>query len=255
LIVSEPAAKVVASTPTVAKEPIPQPDKPATIAEVAKSPENKTDTPQTPVKPVADKPGVHVVKPGETLYGIARMYGMDARDLKVINKIEDPNLKVGQVLKVKAEPSANPNQGTDLIEMMTAKPDDTAKVKEAFPDLKVLTAAPTTMVSPGAKVTPYKDKVSGKSFKRIEEEGTVGLIEDFITDQTKFYAFHRYLPTGSYIRIDFPDKGQSILAEVTNQLPARDPHLVRLSAKCLDYLMIRQPGANVRIRYVIPAAN
>lgn len=206
-------------------------------------------------EPVKEKPGVHVVKPGETLYGIARLYGMDARDLKVLNKIEDPNLKVGQTLRVRQDPPANPNQGTDLMEMMAqaSSPADSAKEKETFPDLKVLTAAPGTMVAPAAKVTNYKDKSTGKTYKRVEEEGTVGLIEDYITDQTKFYAFHRYLPVGSYIRIDFPEKGQSILAEVTNQLPARDPHIVRLSAKCLDYLMIRQPGANVRIRYVIPA--
>jgi LysM repeat protein len=204
---------------------------------------------------VKEKPGVHVVKAGETLYGIARLYGMDARDLKVLNKIEDPNLKVGQTLRVRQDPPSNANQGTELIEMISAtSAADSAAVKEGFTDLKVLTAAPGTMIAPEAKTSTYKDKASGKTFKRVEEEGTVGVIDDYVTDQTKFYAFHRYLPVGSYIRIDYPEKGQSILAEVTNQLPARDPHVVRLSSKCLDYLMIRQPGAPVRIRYVIPAA-
>lgn len=227
LVVSEPASKPVTS------------ESPGTAA---------VDS-----QPVKEKPGLHVVKPGETLYGIARQYGMDARDLKVLNKIEDPNLKVGQTLRVRQDPPANPNQGRELIEMM-ATPSDSGTSKEAFTDLKVLTAAPGTMVAPEAKTSIYKDKASGKTFKRVEEEGTVGVIDDYVTDQTKFYAFHRYLPVGSYIRIDYPEKGQSILAEVTNQLPARDPHVVRLSSKCLDYLMIRQAGAAVKVRYVIPSA-
>ena len=204
-------------------------------------------------QPVKEKPGQHIVKPGETLYGIARQYGMDARDLKVLNKIEDPNLKVGQTLRVRQDPPANAHQGTELIEMIATTTDSSA-AKESFSDLKVLTAAPGTMVAPEAKTSTYKDKATGKTYKRVEEEGTAGVIDDYVTDQTKFYAFHRYLPVGSYIKIDYPEKGQSILAEVTNQLPARDPHVVRLSAKCLDYLMIRQAGAAVRIRYVIPAA-
>ena len=103
-----------------------------------------------------------------------------------------------------------------------------------------------------AVVTVYKDKSTGVSYKRVEETGRVGAIQDFATDQTRFYAFHRYLPTGSYIRVDYPQKGQSILVEVINQLPEKDPYTVRLSAKCMDYLMIREAGAEVRLRYVIP---
>ena len=224
-------------------------------AESNVKPNSNPGTANVSIDPGVKEKGVHVVKAGETLYGIARLYGMDARDLKVLNKIEDPNLKVGQTLRVRQDPPSNANQGTELIEMISAtSAADSAGTKEGFTDLKVLTAAPGTMIAPEAKTSTYKDKASGKTFKRVEEEGTVGVIDDYVTDQTKFYAFHRYLPVGSYIRIDYPEKGQSILAEVTNQLPARDPHIVRLSSKCLDYLMIRQPGAPVRIRYVIPAA-
>ena len=82
----------------------------------------------------------------------------------------------------------------------------------------------------------------------------MGKIEDFSTDQTRFYAFHRYVPIGSYIRVDYPAKGQSILVEVIGTLPEKDSHQVRLSAKCLEYLMVREAGAEVRLRYVVPFA-
>lgn len=260
LIVSDPANKVaeVETKPSITEtKPVVTPeDKPKQQDAPADKPSEPASDASTQTSPQVNEPGTHVVKPGETLYGIARLYGMDARDLKVLNKLEDPNLKVGQVLNVKMDPPANPNQGTALVDMIVgSKPGDSTAVKEAYPDLKVLTAASNTMIAPEAKVTTYKDKASGKTYKQVEEEGSVGPIEDYITDQTKFYVFHRYLPVGSYVRIDFPEKGQSILAEVTNQLPARDPYLVRVSAKCLDYLMIRQPGANVKVKYVLPAGN
>jgi LysM repeat protein len=197
--------------------------------------------------------GVHVVRPGETLFGIARTYGMDVSELRKINRLEDATIKEGQALRVKADSQENPIQGTGLADALDEVQEPTPKL-EAFPDLKVLTAPSTTKVAPAAVVTMYKDKSTGKSFKRVEETGKVGRIEDYSTDQTRFYAFHRYLPVGSYIRVDYPAKGQSILVEIINQLPEKDPYAVRLSAKCLEYLMIREAGAEVRLRYVIPFA-
>lgn len=42
----------------------------------------------------------YVVKSGDTLYSIAKKYGMNVNNLIAINDLEDTNLKVGQVLKV-----------------------------------------------------------------------------------------------------------------------------------------------------------
>lgn len=198
--------------------------------------------------------GVHVVKPGETLFGIARTYGMDVGELRKINRLENATIKEGQALRVKADSPENVNQGTGLADAIATVTDTATTKLEAFPDLKVLTAPKTTIVPQTAEVTVYKDKSTGATFKRVEETGKAGPIQDFATDQTRFYAFHRYLPTGSYIRVDYPQKGQSILVEVINQLPDKDPFTVRLSAKCLEYLMIRETNAEVRLRYVIPFA-
>lgn len=43
---------------------------------------------------------VHVVKPGETLYGISRRYGIEMGALKQINKLPDDIIEVGQKLIV-----------------------------------------------------------------------------------------------------------------------------------------------------------
>ncbi|MFN8394436.1 MAG: LysM peptidoglycan-binding domain-containing protein [Bacteroidia bacterium] len=249
--VTKPVETVKPVEPEVIKpkpEENPVVAKPAESATVKPLVEGGGDQNATKVK---TSPGIHVVKPGETLFAIARTYGMDVSELRKINRLENTSIKEGQALRVKADGNENPNQGTSLIEAISSVQDSTPKL-EQYPDLKVLTAPKATTVPTTATVSVYKDKSTGISYKRIEESGKVGTIQDFATDQTRFYAFHRYLPTGSYIRVNYPQKGQSILVEVINQLPENDPYVVRLSAKSLEYLMIREAGEEVRLRYVIP---
>ena len=46
---------------------------------------------------------VHVVKPGETLFGISRRYGLDMEKIKKMNKLPDDIIEVGQKLMVGSE--------------------------------------------------------------------------------------------------------------------------------------------------------
>lgn len=51
----------------------------------------------------------HIVKRGDTLYGIGRKYGMTVREIQDLNQLQSTNLAIGQVLKVRiAEPSEDP---------------------------------------------------------------------------------------------------------------------------------------------------
>lgn len=215
-------------------------------------------------------PGYHRVKPGETLYSIARDHSCSVPELKKLNKLESENIQPGTDLKLPGAPvsaktnggyadSERPsthNGGNSLIEMIAkVSPDsDTEKARQGdeFPELEILKAAPGTRIAPDAKQTKFTEKYSGKPYLKVEEQGSAAAIDDLGTDQTKFYAFHKYLPKGSYIRVDFPDRDQSILVEVVNQLPANDPNIIRLSAKSRDYLMMRDPSAKVILRYVMP---
>lgn len=44
---------------------------------------------------------IHVVEPGETVYGIAKKYGISAERLILENEIQDPkNLAVGETLVI-----------------------------------------------------------------------------------------------------------------------------------------------------------
>ena len=56
----------------------------------------------------------YVVKPGDTLYSIARAHGLDHRELIALNNIENANqISVGRVLKVKSKAS-EASTGTDV---------------------------------------------------------------------------------------------------------------------------------------------
>ncbi|HEY1046303.1 MAG TPA: LysM peptidoglycan-binding domain-containing protein [Bacteroidia bacterium] len=44
----------------------------------------------------------HVVKSGETLYSISRIYGVSISDIKIWNNLESESLKVGQILEIKS---------------------------------------------------------------------------------------------------------------------------------------------------------
>ncbi len=60
-----------------------------------------------------DKERVHVIAQGETLYSIARLYGLSYQDLLIFNNISDPTkLQVGQKIKIPPEIPETPVQKT-----------------------------------------------------------------------------------------------------------------------------------------------
>lgn len=236
--------------------------KPPVVVPPVKTPPVQEEVVVEHAQPV-EKATVHVVKPGETLYGIAREHGMTLAELKKLNRLSEVELQVGQRLALAKESTTapwieaatlpNPDQGTDLITMISDTVEELGPEKEAtITEMDVLTVPEPTKLSPEAKIVDYTDEHTGKQFKRVEENGGAGRIEDFSTDQSKFYAFHKYLPSGSYIRVDYPDRGQSILCEVKNSLAKEDAHVVLLTAKCMEYLRMTEDGGDVVLRYVVP---
>lgn len=267
LIVSAPAGTPVLRQPAVvAPKEKPSPPKvipvevkePATPQVIKKQP---ADVVTVPVVKKAMPDGqpeiVHTVTSGETLFGIAKKYGVEPSIIRRLNKMSGTGIQIGQRLLIAEAVSLpqnpeipNPNHAKELHEMLDEGAGETDDINT---EMKVLTTeAPVAILSPDAKVEDYKDEYTGENLKRVEEKGKAGVIKDYSTDQTKFYAFHKYLPKGSYIRVDFPERSQSILAEVINKIPEEDPHVVLLTAKCMDYLRMASPGGEVTLRYVIP---
>ncbi len=68
---------------------------------------------------------IHVLKKGETLYSVARIYGVEYQELLRINKIDDPHkLQVGQKITIPGKPPAPPPDASAAGDTM---PDDGGK--------------------------------------------------------------------------------------------------------------------------------
>lgn len=55
----------------------------------------------------------HKVASGDTLYSIARKYGLTVDELKSLNGLQNNNLKVGQILQVKKQATASSHSGSN----------------------------------------------------------------------------------------------------------------------------------------------
>jgi murein DD-endopeptidase MepM/ murein hydrolase activator NlpD len=54
---------------------------------------------------------IHIVRPGDTLFTIANMYGVSTEDMVVVNRLANPDLlQIGQTLKIPGDPPAAPEK-------------------------------------------------------------------------------------------------------------------------------------------------
>ncbi|SHK39947.1 LysM peptidoglycan-binding domain-containing protein [Hymenobacter psychrotolerans] len=119
----EPTAETEEVAATPAPRPATKPAAPAakpvtTAATPAAAPAPATASTPKPVPPVAPAAnagtveaipanGLHTVQPKETLYSVARRYGLRPADLVAWNNLpQNPSLRLGQVLRVTAEEAA-----------------------------------------------------------------------------------------------------------------------------------------------------
>lgn len=101
----------------------------------------------------------YTVKPGDTLYSIAREHGMDFRELIALNGIDNPNrITVGKVLKVRPPAVAISSEATTapvVSDVVQSRPFGA----EPVPDKRALgTSTETLKREPKAGKEPYSDQ-------------------------------------------------------------------------------------------------
>lgn len=109
--------EVVARDGVVAIDGIDDPDYQAVAAQIVRglpgvrvlqglgaagvSPEASGDVPEVRVVPVREAPRVHVVRRGDTLYGIARRYDTTLDALVELNRLRSTDIRIGQRIRVR----------------------------------------------------------------------------------------------------------------------------------------------------------
>lgn len=83
------------------------------------------DVAEEPALPASPNPGSHVVQRGETLFGVARRYGLSAAQLTEANPGIDINLKVGQLIQLPSNAAAA--RETDFIQQASSRTKQSAR--------------------------------------------------------------------------------------------------------------------------------
>lgn len=199
----------------------------------------KTVAATTQVPEVKSVRGVHTVAAKETLYSIARQYGITVQQLKEWNGITGSEVSIGQTLFV-----AQPMNGNPVVTKTETKPE----VKEVVP---VTTVKPETQPQPEVKETTIRisEKVTGSD--EVKAGGLAELIEG--TDgNRKYLALHRTAKVGTILKVRNELNNREVFVRVAGELPNTGINtnvIIKISKSAYDRLGAIDPKFRVEVTY------
>ncbi len=188
------------------------------------------------VKPAAAPPATaaktHTVAPKETLYSIARLYGMTVPQLKEWNNITGDEVKIGQVLSVAA-----PLPGTP----MTPTPGSTTAPASA-PAVVVAPAA-----TPPSEAAKISEGLSGAN--ELKETGVASLLQG-TEGNRKYLAQHATIKPGTILKIRNLATNQEVFVRVIGPPATPDSSvLIFISKSAYDRLGASEATFRAEITY------
>jgi LysM repeat protein len=217
-------------------------------------------TPRTePVPPAASRKGVHTVAQKETMFSIARQYGITVNQLKEWNNLQGSELSIGQTLFV-----SQPAKGT------TVPTRDNNAVTTTKSDAPVTTSTPSSTVTPpkeqpqttssqtpqtttSAQTPPQTIRISEatKNTDEVSETGLAELIEG-TEGNRKYLALHSTAPVGTILKIRNEMNNREVFVRVMGKLPdaaKADKVVIRISRSAYDRLGAIDPKFRVQVTY------
>jgi LysM repeat protein len=182
--------------------------------------------------------GVHTVAAKESLYSVARLYGITVQQLKEWNGIEGSEVKIGQTLFV-AQPMNNKGE-------IKTEPDKITELKE-----------PVETVKPEVKATlPQKEttitiseKVIGSD--EVKEGGLAELIEG-TEGNRKYLALHRTAKVGTILKVRNELNNREVFVRVAGSLPNTGVNtnvVIKISKSAYDRLGAIDQRFRVEVTY------
>jgi len=182
-----------------------------------------------PAVPTAAK--THTVAPKETLFSIAKMYGMSVSQLKEWNGIPTDEVRIGQVLTV-AAPTVGPTPASPVVPVATPATATPAAIPA------VATVSEPARISEG---------LSGAS--EVKETGVASLIQGSEGNR-KYLAHHATVKPGTILKIRNLATNQEVFVRVTGPPPAADASvLIHISRSAYDRLGATEPNFRAEITY------
>lgn len=187
--------------------------------------------------------GVHTVTSKETMYSIARQYGITVQQLKEWNGITGDELKLGQTLFVAQPMYGKPVEGKPEVKFTESK---IVETKEPAAVVK-----PEIKTQPEVKETTIRisEKVTGSD--EVKEGGLAELIEG--TDgNRKYLALHRTAKVGTILKVRNELNNREVFVRVAGELPntgINNNVVIKISKSAYDRLGAIDPKFRVEVTY------
>ncbi len=182
-----------------------------------------------PTTKPADKPSTtsnsnkkqenHIVLANETLYSIAKKYGVTVEDLKAWNDLKDNSIKKGMVLLI------NPDKKTlkelkkdEPVKPVVTTPTVTAPPKQPEPATEEMPSdAQEENLSLSALIKQFGNQQKVGTPQTVK--GTADLMASSSNSATTYFAMHKTAPIGTILKIKNLENSKVTYAKVIGKLP------------------------------------
>lgn len=182
--------------------------------------------------------GVHTVAAKESLYSVARLYGITVQQLKEWNGIEGSEVKIGQTLFV-AQPMYNKTEIKTEQNKVTEVKEPVETLK---PDVKIIQPQKETTIT-------ISEKVIGSD--EVKEGGLAELIEG-TEGNRKYLALHRTAKVGTILKVRNELNNREVFVRVAGPLPNTGVNtnvVIKISKSAYDRLGAIDQRFRVEVTY------
>jgi LysM repeat protein len=216
----------------------------------------KSATNTTAKPPIITRKGVHTVAEKETMFSIAKLYGITEKQLRDWNGIQGNELKIGQTLFV-AQPEQAGNSVVKKPDTVSQKKDNPVVVKKDPVGDRVKPTEQVKQIETPKEETqpqiqaPIKISESIKNGSEILESGIAELIEG-TEGNRKYLALHRTAPLGTILKVRNEMNNREVFVRVMGKLPdtaLTDKLIIKISKSAYDRLGAIDQRFRVEVTY------
>jgi LysM repeat protein len=202
-----------------------------------------TNPPAVVNQPLSKK-GVHTVVTQETMFSIARQYGISTQQLKDWNGLTGNDLKIGQLLII-VEP-----EKTAVTTVKKPEP-ETPVVLPVTKPVEVKKEPEVTKPEPTTPTPTIRISESVRNGSETVEAGLAELI-DGTEGNRKYLALHRSAPVGTILKVRNEMNNREVFVRVMGKLPdtaLTDKLIIRISKSAYDRLGAIDQRFRVEVTY------
>jgi len=186
--------------------------------------------------PVTNSKGLHIVAAKETMFSIAKHYGITVQQLKDWNKLEGNEIGIGQELIVAAPRAEAVKTVAPAVVIAEAKKEQPAQPVQQKNEVKEQT---------------IRISESVKNSDEITQNGLAELIEG-TEGNRKYLALHRTAPVGTILKVKNEMNNREVFVRVMGKLPdtvLTDKLVIKISKSAYDRLGAIDSRFRVEVTY------